>query len=327
MNINLIGHFGNYVGSMNQGSYRIWINDLQYYFKEVGINSEINSKNPDKCSVHIYSKNLFWEGPIDSSKINGCINPNADQGEKIKEYDFAIVGSIEERESIIKYIKHVFIFPLIEKMYLHVEPKNHVKKDQIIIGYHGNPHHLNHFHLGLKGALEKLSKEFNILLKFTTGTDSEWTIGKPNIPCEFKKWELDTILSTIQTFDIGIVPNISQAIQNNKMDTNMAMGLHNTDYQVRFKNKSNNGRILVLAQCGIPIVADITPSNLHLLGNPDNGFACSSEEGWFDSLYKLCKDHELRNFVSKNAYDEVKRLYDPLKWAEKLYENILKIKK
>ena len=81
------------------------------------------------------------------------------------------------------------------------------------------------------------------------------------------------------------------------------------------------------AQCGIPIVADITPSNLHLLGNPDNGFACLSEKGWFDALYNLCKDHELRNFVSKNAYNEVKRLYDPLKWAQKLYENILKIKK
>ena len=123
-----------------------------------------------------------------------------------------------DEESIIKYIKHVFIFPLIEKMYLNVEPKNHVKKEQIVIGYHGNPHHLSHLHLGLKGALEKLSKEFNILLKYTTGNDHEWTVGKPNIPCEFKKWELDSILSTIQSFDIGIAPNISEAVQNNKMN-------------------------------------------------------------------------------------------------------------
>ena len=181
--------------------------------------------------------------------------------------------------------------------------------------------------MGLKGALEKLKKDFNISFKYTCSTNKQWITGRPNFRCVYEKWNLKNIISTIKTFDIGIVPNISEAEQDIKMNTDLTKGLYNTDYKIRFKNKSNIGRILVLAQCGIPIVADITPSNLHLLGNPDNGFACLSEAGWFDALYKLCKDHELRNFVSKNAYNEVKRLYDPLKWAEKLFKDISKIEK
>ena len=103
------------------------------------------------------------------------------------------------------------------------------------------------------------------------------------------------------------------------------LGKYATDMKIRFKNKSNIGRLLVLAQCGIPVVADITPSNMHILGNPDNGFAVITEDGWYNALYQLCEDHELRNIISKNAYDEVKRLYNPYIWADKLYKNIVKL--
>ena len=308
------------------GSHRIWVNDLCHYFKEMGIKCKINIPNPQDYDIHIYSKNTFGKLKY-PDKINGCINPPADKKHELRKYDFIIVGSIEEKDSMMKSVSNVFIYPLIEKMYMDVTPKVHTPKEQIVIGYHGNPNHLNHFHLGLKQALEKLKTKFNILLRFTCANKHEWLLGKPDIPMEFVKWNLKEITKTIQSFDIGVVTNISEFEQNKGLVTQLEKGLYNTDYIIRFKNKSNNGRILVLAQCGIPIVADITPSNLHLLGDPDNGFACLSKEGWYDALYKLCEDHELRNFVSQNAYREFHRLYEPRKWAEKLYKNILNIKK
>ena len=66
---------------------------------------------------------------------------------------------------------------------------------------------------------------------------------------------------------------------------------------------------------------------MHILGNPDNGFAVLSSEGWYKSIKDLIIDYKLRNNISKNVYNEVKRLYDPYQWAKKLYNNIVGIKK
>jgi len=182
--------------------------------------------------------------------------------------------------------------------------------------------------LGLSKALEKLSTEFNINLTILdsqlSSIQTEWIQGKPNIPINVKKWNLNTIIQDIQEWDIGIVPNISDFIHTNKLNMNSKLGLYNTDFIIRFKNKSNIGRSLVFFQLGIPVVADITPSNMHILGNPDNGYAVLSEEGWYLSLKELlCEKH--RNYISQNAYNECKRLYDPLEWTKRLVDNIDKI--
>lgn len=311
---------------MHRGTYRICINDLNYYFNKLGIESIIKPENYDNYDIHIYGKNNYKIK--NKNKINGIFHPDADCNlDKLSLFDFIIVGSLEEKDSLIKYHDNIFIFPLIEKMYLNVKPKEHKKKDEIIIGYHGNQNHLNHLTLGLDKALERLNDKFNIKLVYVCSNNKEWKEGIPNIKKQFIKWEFDNINNTILSFDIGIIPNISEYCNDNDLDSNIELGKYNTDIKVRFKNKSNNGRLLVLAQCGIPIVADMTPSNMHILGNPNNGFAVLSSEGWYKALYKLCESHELRNFVSKSAYDEVRRLYDPYEWAKKLYDSIILIKK
>lgn len=314
------------IKNINQikGSYRIWVKNLNYYFNKIGIKSRINSTDFKKYCIHIYQKDDF--NIEDKKKINGIINPSSDN-KLVKLFDFVIVGSIEEKESLIHLNKNIFVFPLIEKMYLGLEPKIHSYKKEIIIGYHGNSYHLNHMELGLKDALEELNKKFKIKLLYIAETNKNWIEGKPNINIEYCKWDIDTIKDNIYKFDIGIIPNISEIYNRNKLNTDIKLGKYSTDLKIRFKNKSNNGRLLVLAQCGIPIVADITPSNMHILGDPDNGFAVLGKEGWYNALYKLCISYKLRNKVSKNAYNEVKRLYDPYQWAKKLYNNIIVIKK
>lgn len=307
---------------INLGSYRIYIDNLNFYFKEIGVNSYICGKD---CDVEIYPKN----GSVipNKNKLIGTINPNSDDSYKIKNTDFAIVGSIEEKESLLPYIKNVFMFPQIEKMYLDVDRKVHEDKEQIVIGYHGNPNHLNHMDLGLSRALERLSKVKNIkllVIKSSLSPISDWKIGKPNIDIEYIDWNIKDIKQNIQKFDIGIVPNICQYKNGSFEDQNLQLGVYNTDIQIRFKNKSNIGRSLVLVQNGIPVVADITPSNMSLFFNPDNGYAVLTEEGWYDAMRNLC-DHKKRNFISRNAFDEYKRQYDPLKWSYALYKNIERV--
>ena len=307
--------------NLSRASYRIHIDNLNYYFNSINIISKINPHDIENYNFLIFDKPIENIYKKNKDQKIGIITPNCKNIKSIRKCDFIIVGSVEEKDSIIKYNKNCFIFPQIEKLYLNVIPKIHIKKDIIIIGYHGNDYHLNHINLGLNKALERLSKEFNIKFVYICQNKTKWEIGKPNIKIEFKKWNIKNILNDIMEFDIAIVPNISEINQNNKLNVNNNLGLYNTDYKIRFKNKSNIGRALVLFQLGIPVVADMTPSNIHILGNPDNGYAVLSEEGWYIALKELCCEKQ-RNFISKNAYKECKRLYDPLKWAEKLINKI-----
>jgi len=304
--------------SLKRGSYRIHVADLNYYLNEIGVTSSINGSG----NVKIYDKGL---SPSKSDEgMFGCITPDSLNESYIKKFDFAIVGSIEEKESLIKHIDNVFLFPQIEKMYLDIEPKVHSEKEPIVIGYHGNPNHLNHMDLGLKQALESLHKKCPVQLligKSRLCSISSWKKGKPNIPIEYFDWDLKTISKNILRFDIGITPNISAFKVSSFSDHNINMGMYKSDMQIRFKNKSNIGRNLVLMQHGIPVVTDLTPSCMHIFANPDNGYAVLTEDGWYNALSNLL-DFNHRNEVAQNAYSECKRLYDPLKWAKKLYEKI-----
>ena len=307
---------------IKRGSYRIHIDNLSKYLNSINIYSKINPNNIDNFDVIIYDKGC--NSIKTKNKLYGIITPSSDDYKLIKQADFIIVGSVEEKDSIIKHNMNCFIFPQIEKMYQGIKPKIHTKKDKLIIGYHGNSVHLNHMHNGLKNALERLSKELPIKLIWICNTDTDWIQGIPNIETEFKKWNIKTIINDIKSFDIGIVPNISESVEDNSLNTNMKLGLYNTDLKIRFKNKSNIGRSLVLFQCGIPVISDLTPSNMHILANPKNGYAVLSENGWYYALKNLCCDKH-RNDIAKNAFNECNRLYNPLEWAQDLADSIKKL--
>jgi len=319
----LISFYG--CGSSSRGSYRIHIQNLCEYFRNLGYTSVIGG-DPNKYEILIHDKLTKKFRNLD--KVNGIITPSCDNESVLKIVDFIIVGSIEEKCSMMKYNKNVFLFPQIEKMYLNIPRKIHqtIPQDKpLIIGYHGNQNHLNHSVCGLKGALERLSKERKIKFVYVCQNDTEWKEGRPEgVEMEFKRWKYETVTREIQQFDIGVVPNISEIEHSNKLKANITLGKYNTDMKIRFKNKSNIGRSLVLFNLGIPVVADITPANMHMLADPDNGYGVFDENSWYWALKELCCEKK-RNFISENAYKEANRLYNPEKWTKSLAESIKKI--
>jgi len=52
---------------------------------------------------------------------------------------------------------------------------------------------------------------------------------------------------------------------------------------------------------GIPVVADITPSNLHLLGNPKCGFAVFDKNGYLNA-FRYLSSHKNRNEILKDGW-------------------------
>lgn len=316
--------------NISTGSYRIWMNDLNKYMNTCGYNSSVKlfsdfNLDSDDWDVVICGKNdhslpSIIKGANPSKKV-GIINPPAN-GNRYGA-DFAIAGSIEEMCSL-SYYDNVFLFPLIEDMYQDpLDYKIHSNTGKLKVVYHGNSVHLNRFEPHLKRALERLDAETPIELVVISPTTDHWTKGVPEIKnVTFKEWKISTIKREILECDIGIVPNSSTLPVT---DHSPMLGKYNTDYLLRFKNKSNSGRSFVFHQLGIPVVADITPSNFHILGNPKNGSIASNEQSWYKSLSEL-RDPVYRQSVADNAKEEFDRLYDPLEWASKLYreiENIL----
>jgi glycosyltransferase involved in cell wall biosynthesis len=325
-------------GNINYGSYRIWVNDLNNNLNHLGYTSKINPQDPENYDIIIFGKNINVSKVLPSyvnkynNKKYGWINAPNDKNIFTKycidNLNFVIAGSIEEKDTLLKYNKNVFIYPLIENMYLNVKRKKHIKKNEIIIGYHGNIVHLNHLNLSFNKAVEKIKEKYkNIykikLLVITNSLNNWGEKNRPNIDIEFKKWDLKTIKNDLINIDIGIVPTISYFKYDHK-DFDNSIGKYNSDICIRFKNKSNNGRTLVFFQLGIPVIADYTPSNMHILGDEKNGYAVLSSNGWYNAIENLICENK-RQEIANNAYKEYKMNYDCLKWTEKLYKEIKNI--
>jgi hypothetical protein len=318
--------------NLTVGSYRIWIDDLSYYLKEIGIGCSITGDpsvalNDDSDIVICAKSDASWAPLIKKAnrkKKIGVINLSADSNVRA---DFVIVGSIEEKISLSHH-DHVFLYPLIERMFQ--EPsdyKMHADKERIRIGFHGSYTHLCKFDFGLKSALEKFEQKHNMeLLVVTSNPSYQWDTGRPDIKnIIIKKWNHGTVKEDFLSCDIGIVPNVTNLdFKDLDIGTSVDLGLFNTDYILRFKNKSNAGRAFVFHQLGVPVVADITPSNIHILGNPKNGFVAGNSRSWLKGLDEL-SDYKKRQEIADSAKEEFDRLYSPLVWAENLYKNIKEI--
>ena len=311
------------------GSYRIWVKDLSKTLKELGHDVKIIQKVTDiDSNIVIFgksSKSLLqtYSKPI-GTKV-GAINFPCDFYDK--KIDFMIVGSHEERVSMSSY-KDVFVYPLIERKFLHVQKKYHKPSNKIVLCFHGHYPHLFKFAPHLKLAIEDLSQIADVELNVITGpTNFKWEskTGRPdNIKINYYEYDDNSFSKILLSSDIGLVPNVSDiryvfnGIENN---TSVDYGLYNTDYFLRFKNKTNSGRAYVFYQHGLPVVHDLSPSNFEFMSKSGQFICAHDRKSWFRELKRLLC-HEYRQQVSNDNSIAFKRYYDPSIFAKNLIEFI-----
>lgn len=250
----------------------------------------------------------------------------------IKYSDFAIVGSIEEKDYYKKYMNNVFRFPQIED----ISPitKRHTQKNFINIGYHGNLEHLEEMSSATTKALERISEKYQIQLTVIYDKNlGRWKNGRPNIKIKEIDWSFETLNKEISKFDIGIMPCTNNFFLDkphenmnffSKLVKRFTGGKNKrlNDYIIRFKVTSNSGRAFIFHQLNIPVIGDFWPSNFEILGTPDCGYLAHSEENWYSSLESLIKSSNLRNRLAKNAKKEFIKRYNPIIWSKNLIEEI-----
>ena len=323
----------------NVGSYRIWVKDLSRTLSEIGHNTQVFSKlenikdlSKDHPDAIILGKSCYTHASqirkiFPKSKI-GTINISADY--KDENIDFVIVGSPEEYISMSKY-KNVFIYPLIERKFENVDSKSHSASDITKFCFHGHWPHIPKFAPYITKAIERYHDEvMRAELHIITGEDSS-PYGKnfipEHVPTFFYNYKNIDFTKTINKFDIGLVPNIT-CIENISKEVtdfkNANLGLYETDYSIRFKNKTNGGRAYVFYQHGIPVIHDISPSSFDFMGRADTYVCGHDTDSYLREMIKL-SDHTTRNKIAKINNYVFKRDFNPVNHGKNLIEFIKEV--
>ena len=297
------------------GSYRIWVRDLSKSLKSLGVDCRTIQ---DPSDLRHDCIGIFSKGDYSFSKSADCIAKGAINipcDEVCSHLDFVIVGSIEEKLSMLKNNDNVHVVNLIEAMYENFPLKDHAEKDTLEIVYHGSYTHLPKIHFGFSEAYQKLTSE-GIKLSFKTITNepgfAKQICDQLKIPADHMLWDISDVAKHISDADIGIVPNctdMSTLYPAILKHTDIHCGLYSTDYALRFKNKSNPGRNFVFYQLGIPVISDLTPSNMVMLHDEKCGRVAVCSRTWELAIRSLLSPVE-RSRVASHAKQRFSSLYN-----------------
>ena len=317
----------------NVASYRMWVKDLSRSLIEIGHECKVFSTNQSIDSIEydivILGKSCYGNASqvksvFKKSKI-GAINIPRDYYNS--DIDFVIVGSPEEYISMSKY-KNVFVYPLIERKFEEVKIKHHKKRDVTRFCFHGNWPHLAKFLPSISNAIDKYHEEIqNAELHLIIGEDS-CPAHNESIPKKsrvlyhnYKKIDFTDIVSKM---DIGLVPNVSSLerfFPGISSIENSVMGLYKTDFNIRFKNKTNAGRAYVFYQHGIPVIHDLSPSSFDFMGRTGDYICGHDTDSYFREMVRLT-DPGFRNTIAKINIDVFRRDFCPIEHGKKLIEFI-----
>ena len=280
-----------FVGEVNPslGSDRIYLENFMFFlgntkFIEPKISGTI-PKNSDS-DIIIFKKGSYKNKdliPLKKKSLIGIIHPS--KKNNLKVFDFAIVGSIEEKAYYSKYFK-CFVFPQIEI----VDSKlirNYDERPSNVICYHGNKVHLDLIHTNLEKALIRLKSEGFIFKAIY----NHKILGKckKKFITDHVQWDPDTWLKEIAYSSVGICPasHYSGILREKLARFALDFGkVHNqitsNDLLLKHKNTLNAGRSFVYHQLKVPVVAEIASSHHHIMGDESTGLLCYSENSWYE---------------------------------------------
>jgi hypothetical protein len=291
---------------------------LSKHLKEAGYDVTLNDwDHYDQYDVAIF---MPYDSEVQKARhqnpdiIIGFADPKIKKHvENAKEADFLLVSSYEQRDTWLKYNRNIFIYYMFPETE-HI-PKVHKQKDKIIVGYHGNKIHLNCMYPNVTLALEELSRDFEVEFWALYGYESSgmWGIGLPD-PTKVKTVHINWSTTypndnyrKLVNIDIGICPTLipikmPQLFKFLSKRSRRSFLEDSNDYFTRYKCSSGPGRHYVFSQLEIPIVTDFFPSGSRFIQHEETGFIAYSPEGWYEALFSLASDPELRNSMAQNCY-------------------------
>lgn len=303
---------------------RVYIYELYEKFKKSKLKVTLNKY--DDYKVYNY---LFLMGNDKNIKKIKKNNPElkiilCDPKQSSKQYienctlaDLLLVCSNEQRDSFLRLNNNILVYPTYPDV--NVTLKKHLPKKKLTIGYHGNKVHIEGMHENIRKGIEYISEKRKINLNLIYNVANLGIVKKnlpqlnANLKVNHVQWNIKTFEREMKKIDIGIVPSLlpiknPYKIKEISMINNLNVNYEPFDYLLRYKSSNNSGRISVFAKYGIPVIAEPTQSNCELIKSGVNGFICYSYDNWKYTLDLLNKNHILRNKISKNLNNDIKKI-------------------
>lgn len=217
--------------------------------------------------------------------------------------DVLIVSSVEQREAFLPLNSNILVRYMFPR-FPGTAPRAARRPGPLRIGYHGNLMHLEGMAGSVDQALEKLAAEFpcELVLIYNIAGLGRARAGLPDptkVPVRHVQWSWGVYADVLADCDIGLVPNLlpvarrDEALVNTRVE-GLAAAYEPFDFLHRFKASSNPGRIYPFAWYGVPVVADLTPSNGLFLRDGESGFLCEGPHGWYAALRAMAANEGLR---------------------------------
>lgn len=286
-------------------------------------------ENPSKVAdVYLfmsYDPQIKLAKKKNNNAIIGIIDPRPGSEEDLREADFFLANGVEMVNFFAESNANAFIYPI----YPDNELKNqvvHETKETFQIAYHGNKVHLELMEDTVCHAIERISKVKPVRLKCFYNVESlgkwEWKPKSKNIMVDHIQWTENGYLTAFDQSHVGIVPNLIpfkpiKSDHDNLLEENKKA--FDSDLFFRFKPTSNLGRIVVFAQLGIPVIADMYPSSTEIITHGFSGYIATNRDSWFNYFKKLLDSDDERILMGKRLQEKFVNQYH---WKKKNQELI-----
>jgi hypothetical protein len=310
---------------------RVWIHDLAQQLRDAGVQATLNDwQHYDQYDVALFfpaDEQILIARSAHPSLLIGLIDPKTSDIRKVRQADFLIVSSVEQRDFFLHFHPNIYVyypFPSMKR-----QSREHTPHAQTVLAYHGNKVHLHAFFPHLTQALEHLADRHELELRvvYDRETLGAWKIGRPTHPrlrVTEVQWSPKAVESVLLDADIGLVPSL-QPLQHRRFLK--WMGKYSSqaylddpnDYLLRFKYSTNPGRLFVYSELGVPVVADFVPSSSQFVFHGYSGLLACSAAGWENAIEQLIVDPALRQTLAEN----LTRTFDARASRTRVFEGFL----
>ena len=304
-----------------------------------GVEFEVNAHSAyagyDVILFMGYDAEILCARDENPTALLGVIDPRPSFSRQPLQADFILANGIEMKDWYSKFCANIFIYPIYPK--IDVEPKLHSSSEKVVIGYHGNGIHLAGMARRITPAIERLSEDMDVefLAMYdiaSLGRVKRGLSSAKNVQVNHIQWSESGYLEYMSKVDVGVVPNTipvkrESLVKKIGSSFRSSMNEHASDYLLRYKVTSNAGRALVFAQCGVPVIADMSPSALQLFEDEVDGYICHSTNSWYQVLKKLACNPDLRNIVGMRMLEKFAIRYSSKVLNRKLVDFLVDVKK
>ncbi|WP_235045595.1 glycosyltransferase family 4 protein [Methylophaga lonarensis] len=168
-------------------------------------------------------------------------------------------------------------------------------KDEITIGWIGTPKTC-HYLLSLIPVFENLKARYDIRFVAVGANTEEFQ----DTPIETWPWSQESEVTSIQQFDIGIMPLIDSPWERGKCGY----------------------KLIQYMACGLPVVASPVGVNTEIVRERINGYLATNDDEWEEALIKLCTDTETRLRMGLAGREMVEQQYSIKSQSTKLLSAI-----